>query len=478
MVVIEGENGFYMRFTRKVFNDLGLYMMGFGFSIGMVFPFFVMILGVPKEYTLTPVFFMACISAGLVAGLVNYFIARKVVGARLQTLSDVGAKMRTLAEAMRSGSNDLEDFAATENGTLCGDMGCHIEVDSDDEFGESAKSFNLLADTLSKTITTERAARSFTNLLTTHLDVAPLAEKAIENLTVFTGSTAGLLAIIEQGELRAAANHGLFSQDEILESSYVADVMNNNRAKIIEVPNHEAVVVDHVVGRHKAKYVLVYPVLYKSVSLGIIVLVSNRSYDGEILRRLDLLSVGLGLALNNSLTHGRMRVLATLDPLTEVYNRGFGVKRLHEEYTRSIRSDSPLGVIIFDIDDFKIINDTYGHLAGDRVLLGVVQSTKRMLREGDILVRYGGEEFMAVLPGASLADVSLVGERIRRAIQEMTVMDGEQSIKVTVSLGGTSHPEFNVANEEALVRHADLSLYRAKKSGKNKMELNSVREGE
>lgn len=464
-----------MRVTRKVFSDLGLFMMAFGLLIGLVFPFFVTLLGVPKDYTLTTTFFIACTSAGLLAGFVNFYLARKIVGERLQTLSDVGQHMRQLAESMRGSINNVQEFEKNDTGDLCGEMGCHIDVDSDDEFGESAQAFNLLAETLSQTITTERAARSFTNMLATQLDLVPLAEKAIQKVILYTNSTAGLLAVVDQGELRLAAHCGLCSQDAIIQSSYVKEAIRSNQPQFIEIPETKNIIVDHLVGKHQAKHVLVYPILYKSVSLGVIILVSNTSYDKEKISRLELLSVGLGLALNNSLTHGRMRVLATLDPLTEIYNRGFGVKRLHEEYTRSVRSDSPLGVIIFDVDDFKAINDTLGHLAGDRVLINIVRSANKMLREGDLLIRYGGEEFMAVLPGASLTDVGQIGERIRRAVQDMTIMEGEQLIKVTVSLGGVSHPELNVEHEEALIRRADSLLYRAKESGKNKIELDQSR---
>ncbi len=80
-------------------------------------------------------------------------------------------------------------------------------------------------------------------------------------------------------------------------------------------------------------------------------------------------------------------------------------------------------------------------------------------------------------PGASLADVGIVGKRIRRAVADLTIMEGDQIIKITISLGGISHPELNVSNEEALIRHADTLLYRAKNSGKNKLELHSLNVG-
>lgn len=465
-----------MRLTRKVFNDLGIFMMGFGLAIGVVFPLFITLLGVPKEYTFTKTFFVACVSAGLIAGFVNYFIARIVVGKRLQNLTNVGIQMRTLAETMREAGSEQAnqdfDFEKTFTGDLSGKLGCHINVDSDDEFGESAKAFNFLAETLSRTITAERAARSFTTMLATDLDLAPLAEKAIQKLILYTNSSSGLLAVIDQGKLKIAANDGLLEPEEILQSSQVAHVIRTNKKQIITTPDTtEAVTIDHRAGKTPAEYVLVYPIVYKNISLGVIVLASENEYDQEILGRLDLLSMGLGLALNNSLTHGHMRELATLDPLTEIYNRGFGVQRLHEEYIRSVRNHSPLGLIIFDIDDFKAINDTYGHLSGDKVLINIVNSAKKVLREGDILVRYGGEEFLAVLPGASLADVGIVGDRIRRAISDLAIKAGEDIMKVTISLGGVSHPELNASNEETLVHQADVSLYRAKNSGKDKIEL-------
>lgn len=465
-----------MRLTRKVFTDLALYMMAFGLSIGLVFPFFVTILGVPKQYAITASFFMACVSAGLVAGIVNYFLARKIVGNRLKTLSRVGQRMRSLADNMRSGHHEMgSDLSKHENiastSSICGDFECQIEVDSDDEFGESAKAFNVLVETLGKTITTERAARSFTNLLTTHLDIEPLTIEAINKLIFYTESVGGLLALVEQGQLKKAASHGIVEADTVLKSSYVSRAIKDNSVQMLRIPDDERLVVDHVVGKHKAKFVLVYPILYKSVSLGVVVLVSENEFNQEIMYRLNLLGVGLGLALNNSLTHGRMRILATLDPLTEIYNRGFGMKRLHEEFSRSVRADVPMGVIMLDVDDFKRVNDTYGHMVGDKVLVSVVKSAKKMLREGDILIRYGGEEFLAVLPGASLEDVAQVGERIRRAVEAITIKDGDHTIKVTASLGGVSHPELNVDHEEALVRSADSLLYVAKQSGKNRLEL-------
>jgi two-component system cell cycle response regulator len=95
--------------------------------------------------------------------------------------------------------------------------------------------------------------------------------------------------------------------------------------------------------------------------------------------------------------------------LTGAYNRRLGIARLHEEFGRAVRMAVPLGVLMFDLDHFKPVNDTYGHLAGDRVLVRVGKLARSVMHDGDIMVRYGGEEFLAILPGASRNDLSQVG---------------------------------------------------------------------
>jgi diguanylate cyclase (GGDEF)-like protein len=94
-----------------------------------------------------------------------------------------------------------------------------------------------------------------------------------------------------------------------------------------------------------------------------------------------------------------------------------------------------------------------------------------ILREGDILVRYVGEEFLAVLPAASTDDVQLIGERMRRAVEESSITEGQQTIRVTVSLGGSAYTSQNVEKAEALVQIADDALYRTKETGRNRLEI-------
>jgi diguanylate cyclase (GGDEF)-like protein len=124
---------------------------------------------------------------------------------------------------------------------------------------------------------------------------------------------------------------------------------------------------------------------------------------------------------------------------------------------------------MLDIDHFKSVNDTYGHQTGDRMLKSVSSIIRTILREGDILVRYGGEEFLAILPAAASEDLKLIGERIRRSIEESALMEGQQTIRVTISIGGAAYPNQAVEKESALLQLADESLYQAKETGRNKV---------
>lgn len=166
--------------------------------------------------------------------------------------------------------------------------------------------------------------------------------------------------------------------------------------------------------------------------------------------------------------HEDLQRVAALDPLTDTYNRRFGMHRLTEEFGRSIRSGDPLGVLMFDLDHFKAVNDTYGHLVGDRVLQTVVRATRQVLREGDVLLRYGSEEFLIVLPGAGRDDLVKMAERVRRAVAEAEISEAGQRILVTVSIGGSGLPDKNATDPQELIGMADVALYTSKESGRNR----------
>jgi len=447
-----------MRMTRRVFYDLAIWQIGFGLCIGAVFPFFVLLLGVRRSVALTPQFFAACLSAGVLVGVVNYVIARRVVGARL----------KLLAERMTHVERSLGEMTSTGDLTSCTPENCSIVVDSEDEIGESAAAFNRLVAALSESMRTQVAVRSFSEMLTSQLEIESLAEDALRQFCEHAGVAGGLVVYEAGGELRVAASRGLRDPQGVAASGHVDAAVRSGEKQIVRIP--ENVRLEGVLADFRPGEVRVYPVAYKSLPLGAVVLATSTAFTADQGSLIDLFLQGLGLALNNAVAHDRLQRLAALDPLTGIYNRRFGLGRLHEEFGRAVRMAVPLGVLMLDIDHFKAVNDTYGHLVGDRVLKSVAAIVCSCLREGDVLLRYGGEELLAVMPAAAGTDLQEMGERLRRAVEDSSVADGEKVVRVTLSAGGAAYPQHNVEREEDLIGLADEALYRAKESGRNRVE--------
>lgn len=178
----------------------------------------------------------------------------------------------------------------------------------------------------------------------------------------------------------------------------------------------------------------------------------------------------------NSLAREREALITQLqassntDFLTGVMNRRAFFAHGQQQMSVALRYRRALSVILFDIDHFKRINDSYGHLAGDAILRGVAQKVADLLRKVDVLARYGGEEFILLLPESDPAQSANVAEKLRLALEQAEFgIDGGQSIRVTASFGVATLAD--EANLEGVIRLADQALYRAKKLGRNRVEL-------
>jgi diguanylate cyclase (GGDEF)-like protein len=159
--------------------------------------------------------------------------------------------------------------------------------------------------------------------------------------------------------------------------------------------------------------------------------------------------------------------LMNTDPLTGLTNRRQLTEKLDAEMSKAKRHNHPLSALMTDIDHFKSINDTYGHDAGDKVLMQVAQTLLTTCRKEDIVARYGGEEFVVILPNSPATSALECAERIRKAIEE-TVCPGVDR-RMTVSVGATLFAADDT--EESLIKRADTALYDAKESGRNRVAL-------
>jgi two-component system cell cycle response regulator len=164
--------------------------------------------------------------------------------------------------------------------------------------------------------------------------------------------------------------------------------------------------------------------------------------------------------------HEEIYRLMTVDALTQVYNKRYFGEALEREYNRAHRYKRELSLVLLDVDHFKVINDTNGHLAGDAILRQVAAEVKPRLREQDIFARVGGEEFAMLLPEIGRDGAMITGEKVRRIIEGATFVFEKISAKITVSVGVTSL-DLRSREPNSLYERADAALYEAKAKGRN-----------
>jgi len=171
-------------------------------------------------------------------------------------------------------------------------------------------------------------------------------------------------------------------------------------------------------------------------------------------------------AIQNAHYVQRVKQLAFLDGLTGIFNRRYLETRLNEEIERSRRYDTILSVAMVDVDHFKRLNDEFGHLLGDEVLRQVACLLSQLLRKSDVVCRYGGEEFVVLLPQTSTEQALLVAEKLRRAIEEWKFPGVPRA--VTISVGVATCPD-HATTRDQLLKAADNALYTAKQTGRNRV---------
>lgn len=222
------------------------------------------------------------------------------------------------------------------------------------------------------------------------------------------------------------------------------------------------------------KSVIASPLTLQDKIIGIIVVADQKEDElsEEDLRMLSILSSLFAISLQNAKLYQDNEMLAITDGLCEVYNHRFFQEKLGEEIKRSARYKENLSLVMIDIDNFKVINDKFGHLQGDLILKEVARILKKDFRETDFVCRYGGEEFAIILPETDALGALTAGERARKFIDKnkFLALKGNKTLKIEVSAGVSSYPRY-AQDKEGLIKKADNALYKAKKLGKNKVCL-------
>jgi diguanylate cyclase (GGDEF)-like protein len=198
----------------------------------------------------------------------------------------------------------------------------------------------------------------------------------------------------------------------------------------------------------------------------------NLSYEQLVLELKEAKEKAERLAGDLREANSRLKELVFRDGLTGLYNHRYFQEILEKEVFRSQRYHSSLSLVMFDIDFFKKVNDTYGHPVGDLVLINIARTAAGAVRSNDVVSRYGGEEFAVILPETDQSGLRVFAERLRRSIEKMTTEAEGKKIKVTISVGGvTSVPEMTDITKKLLVDTADKALYASKENGRNRVTL-------
>lgn len=279
--------------------------------------------------------------------------------------------------------------------------------------------------------------------------------------------------------------------DNVIDAVYIFD--HKGRAPFVSLPTNRGLS-GHVISTGESLYIEdmllkldsidsirigdkeeVRSILAVPIKLGdkVIGMLSSQSYQPsayttEDQSLLEMLASYAAIGLDNARLFSEVQKLAITDSLTGIYNRRHLIESGQREFSRSRRFQRPLSVILLDIDRFKVVNDTYGHPVGDQVLQVLTRRIQTMIREIDILGRYGGEEFIIVLPETQRDAAAIVAERLRMCAGNIPIQTSRGNVVITLSLG-IAEDSYEVTDFEALVARADEAMYAAKNAGRDRI---------
>jgi diguanylate cyclase (GGDEF)-like protein len=331
--------------------------------------------------------------------------------------------------------------------------------------GQLAKELEALQHATMALLNTLELEELLGKILDAAMSAAPVADK-------------GLLYLVapETGELQVRAAHGYSDQrirtlHTTAGESYPARAVRYRRPFLIADTDNDPLAALDPDDEKLGRSLIVAPLLLSDKALGALILSSNRAqaFTDFDLSLLVSFAATATTAINNAQLHSEVRHQAVTDTLTGLHNRRGLFDLAQREVARSKRFNSPLCAILMDIDMLKPINDTYGHLVGDEILAGVGKQMKAELRQIDLLGRYGGDEFLALLPGTALEEGMVVVERLRENIAGLRFPAGENLLSISISLGVTMMLEDD--SLESLIERADQALYTAKQAGRNRLHV-------
>ena len=259
-------------------------------------------------------------------------------------------------------------------------------------------------------------------------------------------------------------------RENMIRRSYYSQVLERNRIHTVENDSSALMEESYFSCGSAGSVTVLIPLSGRDSQYGImqVLLPAGELPDRDVLFNYNMIGQGVVRLLENN---RHLEQLVSVDRLTGVNNRNFYETQLPLEIERATRNRKSLAFLIMDIDDFKKFNDNYGHDVGDEVLRIVAGAVREHLRKIDLFFRFGGEEFIALLPGAGREPAERTAERIREVVSKAGLKtDSGEKLHITVTIGGCVYPE-DAENEKELFRNADRMLLEAKEAGKNRVKF-------
>jgi diguanylate cyclase (GGDEF)-like protein len=375
----------------------------------------------------------------------------------------------------------LRELAAGANAVAAGHYDQHIKVRSPDEVGQLASAFNEMAERLSIHVTQlhesrevlRRALTRFGQALRSTHNLEELLYLTVDNCMDYLRAERGLLMLLtaSRDRLVVKAARGLFGTTEFElkigegVAGYVAE-----KGVALRLPDSSDVI--SAPQEPSFRTALVAPIYSEERVAGVVCLYEKE--DGLAFNDTDLASLvsladQAGVAIENVFLHDQARRLSITDTVVGIWNRRYFQLRFKEELERSARFGRPFSLLLLDIDDFKVVNDSYGHQRGDGVLIELTRRVKGVIRDIDVFARHGGEEFVLILPETDAEGGVATGEKIRQVVAERP-FKGNPELEITVSVGVACYWQHG-RDESTLEKAADQAMYEAKASGKNRVVL-------
>ncbi len=252
-----------------------------------------------------------------------------------------------------------------------------------------------------------------------------------------------------------------------IKKEYIKEIYINNKRVFVDIKvKHDELL------KLRINSKIIFPLIAGTENLGCISIGSEKQniFDVNDIRKFSFIAYQLASVLLNIKLISQIRDISIKDALTNLYNRRYFDEILQHEYLRSKRYHLPLSLIMIDIDFFKFVNDTFGHLVGDKVLKKLANLIRNSVRQVDIVARFGGEEFAIILLNTSLEEAAHMAERLRGIVEKYSFDINSNNINITISAGISTLKEDTTSKDE-LVDHADKALLKAKANGRNKVYM-------